>query len=97
MLIDTEKEHGRPPLRKSECDFPVIGKSQFPLKATLSSISKGLVRCTEEVVGILLIIFSCSTALQDNERFSHQGVVSVDYFPQGFSDIVCLIVLFPVD
>ena len=58
---------------------------------------KGLVRCTEEVVGILLIIFSCSTALQDNERFSHQGVVLVDYFPQGFSDIVCLIVLFPVD
>ncbi|WP_339747635.1 hypothetical protein [uncultured Rubinisphaera sp.] len=41
MLINTEKEHGRPPVRKSECDFPAIGKSQFPLKATLSSISKG--------------------------------------------------------
>ncbi len=40
MLIDTEKEHGGPSMRKSECDSPVIGKSQFPSKATLSSISK---------------------------------------------------------
>ena len=42
MLIDTEKEHGGPPVRKSECDSPVTGKSQFPLKATLSSISKAI-------------------------------------------------------
>ena len=42
MLIDTEKEHGRPPVRKSECDSPEIGKSHLPLKATLSSISKGV-------------------------------------------------------
>ncbi len=41
MLIDTEKEHRGPPVRKSECVSPAIGKSQFPFQATLSSISKG--------------------------------------------------------
>tara|TARA_R100000789_G_scaffold63442_2_gene60200 strand:- start:8391 stop:8567 length:177 start_codon:yes stop_codon:yes gene_type:complete len=40
MLIDTEKEHGRRPVRKTECDSPAIGKSHFPIKATLSWISK---------------------------------------------------------
>ena len=40
MLIDTEKEHGRPLVRKSEYDSPAIGKSQLLLKAVLSSLLK---------------------------------------------------------